>query len=366
VFRRRLRTPAVQLLRIWPVLFVILATLCTFSNASAQATSDYGGWSVAVDNDVLAPSEHDRDYTGGVGITFSGEYTRHRFPLGSALEAIDQRLLSGLLRGDEEVSTEAVFHSAQVGLLSFTPQDIRSDQVIEDDRPYASLLYTTSARQYVSSDERRVRQTGLTVGILGLSLTSNIHGAIHEAVGSETPRGYHNQVSSGGEPTLRYFVSDSRLRLQRLAVGSGLLEVKTTAEVSVGYLTEASYSVSTRLGAIDTPWWTFGPERVDYIAQPSAAVGNHSTAEFYFWAGAKVRLRAYNAFLQGQLRDSVHAFDADDLRQVIGEAWIGMTGQLTNGTQMSYFVRYQTTELRDGLGKRNPVWAGVTITHSFR
>ncbi|NJO12491.1 MAG: lipid A deacylase LpxR family protein [Gammaproteobacteria bacterium] len=76
-------------------------------------------------------------------------------------------------------------------------------------------------------------------------------------------------------------------------------------------------------------------------------------------------MRAYNAFLQGQFRDSVHTFDASDVQHVIGEAWVGVTGQLASGTTMSYTIRYQTAELRDGVGRRDPLWAGVTLTHSF-
>jgi hypothetical protein len=322
---------------------------------------DYRGWSVAFDNDLFAFAEHDQDYTGGFAVSTSGSHTRTWLGFGSALGSIDNLLF----RRGEDVASTSVFHSAQVGLLSFTPRDIVSRNIVEDDRPYASLLYTTSVRQYVSADERSVRQTGLTVGVLGLSLTSDLHGAIHDAVGSETPKGYRHQISAGGEPTARYFMSNSKLRLQRIALGSGLLELKTTSEISVGYLTETSYAVSARMGSIGTPWWTFNPERVDYVAQPSASPGANASGEFYFWAGAKVRLRAYNSFLQGQFRDSDHVLGSNEVRHVIGEAWLGLTGQLSSGTQMSYVIRYQTAEVRDGLASRDPVWAGVTITHSF-
>lgn len=332
------------------------------SETLRSLSQPYGGWSLAIDNDLFGPASSDRDYTGGLALTVSGPNTgRHWWSLDPALRQMDRALLG---RG-AEFGRASIRHSAQVGLISFTPQDITRDDVIADDRPYASLAYVTSARQYVDADERRVRQSALTLGVLGLSLTSDIHDAIHEAVGSATPRGYANQISGGGEPTLRYVLSDSKLRAQRIALGSGLLETKTTAEMSLGFLTEASYAVSTRLGAIDSPWWSFNPERVDYIAQPSAVARTRAGGEFYFWAGAKLRLRAYNAFLQGQLRDSTHTFTSDELRHVIGEAWIGLTGELGNGTTMSYSVRYQTAEISRGVGSRDPVWAGVTITHSF-
>ena len=132
-------------------------------------------------------------------------------------------------------------------------------------------------------------------------------------MGDVEPRGYQNQISEGGELTARYLTGGSTLRSQRLAFGDKFVETKTTWETSVGYLTEASYAVSTRFGAINSPWWTFAPERVDYLAQPTplAAGSADGRGEFYVWAGAKVRLRAYNAFLQGQFRDSVHTLSGE-------------------------------------------------------
>jgi hypothetical protein len=321
------------------------------------------GWSLSVDNDLFSPDEHDRDYTGGLAFTFSGPAAaRYWLSLDHALHWIDGNYTARHL----ETDGTAIYYSAQFGILSFTPQAIEEPDPIADDRPYASLVYVTNSRQYVAQDGHSVFQTGLTVGMLGLPLTAGIHNAIHDAVGSSRPQGYDHQISAGGEPTARYVMSQSKLRQQRIALGSGLLETKTTAEVSVGYLTEASYGISTRIGAIDTDWWTFNPERVDYIAQPSAIPSTHGSREFYFWAGAKLRLRGYNALLQGQFRDSDHTIGASDLEPIIGEAWVGLTGQLSNGTQLSYAVRYQSAEIRDGSGHRDPVWAGVTFTHSFR
>jgi len=135
--------------------------------------------------------------------------------------------------------------------------------------------------------------------------------------------------------------------------------------MSAGYLTEASYAVSTRFGVINSPWWTFNPERVDYMAQPSPQAPSSGRGEMYFFAGAKVRLRAYNAFLQGQFRDSAHTLSGEDLNHVIGEAWFGFATRLSAGTQISYAVRYETAEIRHGLANRSPIWGGVTISHSF-
>jgi hypothetical protein len=332
---------------------------------STPATPEPGrGFSLAIDNDLFAPTQSDRDYTGGLGITVSGAQTAdYWWSLDPVLRSIDRIVLPG--RESRGYST--VQHAVQVGLVTFTPQDLLAEDVNTADRPYASLLFATAARQYLAPDARSVRYSDLTLGVLGLPVTSDLHNAIHRAVGSPAARGYAHQISAGGEPTVRYATGGSRLRAQRLTLGSRLVEAKTTWEISAGYLTETSYAVSARLGNINSSWWTFNPERVDYIAQPSpiAPRTGGSLRELYVWAGVKARMRAYNAFLQGQLRDSDHRFSAAELNHVIGEFWLGVTTRSSGGTQMSYAVRYQTAEIRDGLGSRDPVWAGVTISRSF-
>ncbi len=320
------------------------------------------GLSIAIDNDLFAPTGNDRDYTGGVGLTLSGPQTAdYWWSLDPLLGPIDRVLLADrAAHGDSSIQ-----HAVQVGYLSFTPQDLRAEQINFADRPYASLLFVTSARHYLAPDANSIRFSGLTLGALGLSFADNLQREVHHIVGGDEPRGYDHQISSGGEPTARYVTGGSRLGAQRLALGSRLLETKTTWELSAGYLTEASYSFAVRLGTINSPWWTFNPERVDYIAQPAPVARRAGLSELYVWAGAKARLRAYNAFLQGQFRDSDHRFAASELNHAIGELWIGITGQFFGGTQMSYAVRYQTAEIRHGIGSRDPVWAGVTISHSF-
>jgi hypothetical protein len=331
---------------------------------SDSTRSDPGrGWSLAMDNDLFAPTQSDRDYTGGLGITVSGPQTaKYWWSLDRLLRGIDRLAISR-----EASSQAALNHAVQVGWVSFTPQDLSAEDVNVADRPYASMVFVTSARQYVAPDARSVRYSDLTLGLIGLPLTADVHNAVHRVVGSPTAEGYDHQVSAGGELTARYVTGGSRLRAQRLALGSRTVEAKTTWELSAGYLTEMSYAFSARLGNIDSSWWTFTPERVDYIAQPTPMDrrGSRGLSELYVWAGAKARLRAYNAFLQGQFRDSDHRFGASDLNHVIGELWLGITGRTSGGTQLSYAVRYQTAEIREGIGSRDPVWAGVTISKSF-
>lgn len=272
-----------------------------------------GGWAVAVDNDLFAPAQTDRDYTGGLGVTIGGKHTAdYWWSIDPLLGRIDRVVLP-----EAKGSSDAgVHHAVQIGLLSFTPEDLSTVEVVTADRPYASLLFVTAARQYVASDERTLRYGELTLGALGLSFASDLHNAIHRVVGSDPARGYANQISAGGEPTARYVTGGSTLRARHLALGDRLLEATTTWESSAGYISEASYAVSARLGDIHSPWWSFNPERADYLGRTASVARRRdgATRELYVFAGARLTLCAYNAFLQGQFRDSAHTFAADEIQ----------------------------------------------------
>jgi hypothetical protein len=214
----------------------------------------------------------------------------------------------------------------------------------------------------VDTGERGAWWSSLTVGVLGLQVAADLHDAVHAAVGSEGPRGYHHQISDGGEPTARYMIARHSLVY---ADPTGQADVKTTVEGSVGFLTETSAAVSVRIGRLDTPWWSFAPELADYIAAPTPAESLGVQREAYFFAGARVKARVYNALLQGQLRHSDVRYSFDEIEPIVAEGWIGVMTQLFPNTELSYAMHYQTAELRSGKAARDVFWGGVQLAHSF-
>ena len=218
---------------------------------------------------------------------------------------------------------------------------------------------------YVGDSGRDAWSSSVTVGVLGLSLASEVHNAVHDLMGSERPRGYDNQVSAGGEPTARYTLARHHLWV---ADPSGALDVKTTVQGSVGFLTETSAAVSMRVGRFNSAWWSFAPELTDYIAAPvptDGRAGKGERGELYLFAGARIKARAYNAFLQGQFRDSAVEYSFGDIEPVVAQAWIGVVTQILDQTQLSYTLNYQTAELRDGEGAQSSLWGGVQLAHTF-
>lgn len=323
-----------------------------------DAGSDAQGVRIQLDNDLFAAGGgSDRDYTGGLTVTLSGDGAR------DALLSLDPVLkhIDALFMATD--SAAEVHYARQVGLMAFTPEDITTSQPVYDDRPYASLLFVSNGRVGVDSDGRNAWISSLTVGMLGLHLAGELHSEVHELVGSEPVRGYGNQISAGGEPTAKYTLARSHLWV---ANPSATVDVKTTVGGSVGYLTEASAALSMRIGRFDTPWWSFAPELTDYAAAPIPAAQHAGhRLEMYFFTGARVKARAYNAFLEGQFRDSVVRYSSSQIEPVVAEVWVGFVTQIFERTQVSYTVNYQTSEVREGKADRDSLWGGVQLNHSF-
>ena len=154
---------------------------------------------------------------------------------------------------------------------------------------------------------------------MGLGVVGDFQDLGHSTLGVTKPKGWDNQISDGGELTGRYNVSRQSLLFKS---DSGL-EVKSTLQGSVGYITEASWSLSTRYGEISTPWVSFNPELTTY-GEKSNPNGKVKVSEQYVWAGISLKLRAYNAFLEGQFKDSAVTYGSDEINHVIVEAWLGL------------------------------------------
>ncbi len=319
------------------------------------------GWSLHMDNDLFTPKKQDRDYTGGLAMTFAGTRAQDwPISLDPALSQVNHWF------GIHDEDNSLTLHSLQVGLAAFAPEDLTHADVNRDDRPYASLVFLANSRVNLQDDGQTAIQSTLTVGVLGTRIAETMQKQIHTLTESDPPQGWRHQISQGGEPTLRYTYAHQRLWLVR--DGEHHLEVKYSNEGSVGFLTEANSAISARWGRINTPWWSFAPDRAEYFSQPTTGLLNNSatgSSEFYVWAGAKIRARAYNAFLQGQFRDSELTYSSREVRPILGEARLGVTKQISPHSRLSWVWRYQSSELRSGNGDRDLVWGSILINRDF-
>ena len=314
-------------------------------------------WALAIDNDILALGGRDQDYTYGFNFTYSGRKAQELwFSLDKPLSAIDH-----LLGVDNQSAQSIDNHSIEVGLFGFTPEDITVTTANPDDRPYASLIYWSNSREQMDLNSNVSWKTTLTVGALGLNLVGEFQNTIHDKLNGNEAMGWDNQISEGGELTARYAIA----RQQYLGTLFGDMEVKSTLQASVGYLTEASWSLSFRDGKYHTPWSSFNPELASYGEKSTYNTSARPIREHYFWAGMAIKARAYNVFLQGQFRDSPVTYDHNELNPIVFEAWAGYTIAFAEGYRLSYVLRGHSSEIKQGAGDRNLMWGGIILAKTF-
>lgn len=322
------------------------------------------GWSLALDNDLLSLGNRDYDYTGGLAVTFAGRRAAE-WPV-----SLDRFTgwLDPLVPDRTTNAPRFTLHALQIGVIAFTPDDLNNPEPVRDDRPYASLLFASNARTFVSHPAAPVYETAFTVGFLGLDVAKHLQRTIHEGLGlSEVPEGWDHQISDGGEPTLRATLGRQALLATGAAPRGTAYDIKWRAEGSLGYLTEASVALTGRWGRIATPWWSFTPERTDYILQAAPVIGSPpgaSRRELYIWSALKLRAVGYNAFLQGQFRDSEVTIPAGDMERLVAEASAGLTWQMSGAYRLGYAVRFQTREY-EGNAARDLLWAGLILSRDL-
>ena len=320
------------------------------------------GWALYVDNDLFALRSADQDYTGGASLTLSGGRAKdYWYSLDPALSFVDR--FSGF--SDKHLSNDRQLHSLEVGFTVFTPSDIRKIENQRGDRPYASLIYLSNTHESINLKDDTALVSSFTIGVLGSKLVENVQTQIHKLTGSEKPVGWDNQISDGGELTFRYSIAKQKL-FHFNYQGNNSIEVSTTWQASMGYLTEASFGMATRIGQFDTPWYSFRPQFNDYSEKSASLAGLSNAAdELYFWAGFNLHVRGYNAFLQGQVKHTEFAFDHDQLRPLVADAWLGVTKQFQTGWRFSYLIRGQSSEIKSGMADRNVVWGGFILSKGW-
>lgn len=344
---------------------LLAAALITHSSMSlaVEPEKEFSGWSFYFDNDFFTLGNRDNDYTGGIAFKLSGTGANSAFlSVDSWLESVDQ--VSGFTRlFDDKASFKT--HSIEYGVTLFTPENITTTSPIFDQHPYASLLFVSNTQVVVIPEDFVSYQSTLTVGFMGLSLSGELQKSLHRLFNADRPNGWSNQISAGGEPTFRYSISRSRNYVFS-SEGPRIFELKTTSEANVGFATDVGVSFSLRWGTIQTPWWTFNPHNAEYISlgSPVATVTQSNTTESYLWLGMSLKYRFYNAFLEGQFRDSVVTYDRDDLNSLIREVWLGYTYEFEQNWQLSGFIRARNHEI-DLPTVNDPVWGGFIISRSF-
>ncbi len=360
------------------VALALLAPPALADEASAEpASEEFAGFSLFFENDILFPEQNeDRDYTMGVILQFDGEFVNSR-QLNIVHTGLDSLLSVDRLH-DRTANGSGSAYSLQVGITAYTPDRIEDPEPIYDDRPYSSLLFGLTRRQTVDEGGNFALTSELSMGVLGLKIAENVQTWIHERMQDfpgddpQTPRGWDNQISDGGELTARY-----RLAGQWLISCTREFDLQAHGEGNIGYYTNAGAGLSARFGKIISPWWNFSAAPIKesslLSSQPTTNPPGKcpsrdlsSKWELYGWAGADVTYWLYNVLLQGQFRESPVTISSSDLERSIGDYKYGLTGGFVSGDlwwNLTYARTRRTAEFK-GPNRRSHSWGGIYLSIS--
>jgi len=336
-------------------LFLLLLLLPALAVAEEAWNS---GWRLNTDNDLLAGQRTDRDYSGGLGLTLSGaRVQQYPVTIDGWRAGLDSMLGFSALSGQGE---KLQFHSQQYGMMLFTPDDIDSTEPQINDRPYASLFFLSNSEFTVLPGREMALVSRLTVGFLGLDLAERVQGFLHAITASRVPSGWDNQVSAGGEPTAMLTYA-----IQKPLSVTKTQQLKLEYEANAGFITDLNVGLNWRRGVIRSPWWQFNPQQSKYIQQSMPVFsGPGSPDEMFFWAGARLNLRLYNVFLQGQFRDSNVTISPEDMERLVAEYWLGFSLAIGQKNRASVYLRGHTEEYR-GEKSRAAAWAGLVFSRAY-
>jgi len=336
------------------LLLFSISYLCLPTTVMAENAHDRG-IGLYLDQDLFAFGlNEDRDYTTGVAMEFFWQ-KEGIYPLDKAVLWFGNKF--GIL--DENTKTERSF---LIGNIAFTPDNLSASAPIQNDRPYASLIYL--ANKHVYADHDAAIGIVMQAGILGTSISREVQQVLHRQWRNATddtepvdPKGWGHQISNGGELTFGLGVAYSKLLAES---DNRTWDIAATSNINVGYETHAGLGLSARVGNIASPFWTlpYNPIRRGNFL-PSLA-----GEEWYLWAAYRARVIGYNALLQGQFRDSDVEFDGDELRRLVHDAGVGLT--LTyKPAQVTFSVNAKSAELDVGAADRLHVWGGMYVTFRF-
>ena len=342
---------------------IVVSCLSFFQSTNAHARCLSVG--VDLDEHLLVDPPRDEDYAGGLAVFLAS--TQHacggRMPL-SILGKLDH--LFGIGAGSRSINRQTT-DAVGGGLTVFTPANLRATSPNPGDRPYASLLYFSATRRVVNTRAQVAVDSTWTIGLLGLGVGRDLQNVLHDVTGSQQAMGWRHQISAGGELTAKFGVARQAL-WWRTHLGRTDIDLKWSALANVGTVTDAGVAWNLRVGRIRSPWWAYTPEQNtytdDFAAIPRIAVGG-ADWELFAMAGARLRARAYDAFLQGQFRHSDLRYPLSALRPVLADAWFGLQWNVAHLFDLRYLARIQTAELRNGPGARTLIWGSLEIEHSF-
>ncbi|UPT70143.1 MAG: lipid A deacylase LpxR family protein [Flavobacterium sp. JAD_PAG50586_2] len=146
--------------------------------------------------------------------------------------------------------------------IGFTANNIASDEIQFDDRPFAAAIMLKSFVIATDTIQKTRIASSLNLGIIGPgAFGGDMQTTIHEATGNTIPKGWYNQIKN--DVVINYELTYEKQLLRF----HDFFTIQTTATARLGTLfTNASFGLNATLGIINSPFTSVkNKNRFNYI-----------------------------------------------------------------------------------------------------
>ncbi len=303
--------------RVWKrALGIVIVTIIPIIYLSAQVQTNKFyqlGW----DNDVFMMT----DYYYTQGMSFS---IYHPFFKRNPVNLI-------LLKPKDYEKAVYGFSAFQ---KTYTPKDIKSDEIQFADRPYAGVLVFTSHSRAVNRDKGWLYNSELDLGVMGpASGAGDVQYRYHEWSENQLPNGWQYQQYNW--PVINY-----NLDAYKAVYQSAGLEMYAKGGVQLGTLHDnASLGLMFRTGKMDDYFMSMGLPLVD----------SKSKWQLFFSTEPTLTVVGYNGTLMGgwYKNEKIYYIEFEEMSKLIGK-WRSGIGASYKSFGLSFDVILQSKEFKTG------------------
>ncbi|MCT4590762.1 MAG: lipid A deacylase LpxR family protein [Carboxylicivirga sp.] len=229
---------------------------------------------------------------------------------------------------------EKVVYGFSVFQRTYTPKDIKSDEIQYADRPYAGVLVFTSHSRAINKERGFLYSSELDLGVMGpASGAGKVQYRYHEWSDNTLPNGWHNQQYNW--PVVNY-----NLSLYKSLVNLPGLELYGKTSARIGTLhDDASVGFLLRTGKMG-----------NYLDSHGLALNNYAGDwQLNLSIEPTLTVVGYNATLMGgwHRNEKIHYVEFSEMNKIIGK-WRTGIGASYKSFGLNFNVILQSKEFKSG------------------
>lgn len=300
----------------------------------------------------------DGDYTNGLKLSLSTTFKTDR--TGPHLPAWTYPLINLLPFMNEPEYPRAV--SVSIGQDIYTPEDTDRKELIEDDRPYAGIIYVSTG--FHTKKDGWKNSWEFIVGILGPhSYAEDLQNWTHDSIHSRRARGWDNQLK---DELLVEAVYETQRRQYQSGSGNGFgfdviphlggrignmnIYVNTGAEARFGWGLPGNYGTCPIRSGCETD---------SAYGDPETAIPAKERFGFHFFTAVDVRAVLWDITLDGNTYQDSHSVDK---MNIVADLMAG-AGMEYRRFKASYSYSYRTKQFRSQ--DRNHIFGAVSVSYAY-